>query len=99
MAMNLVEEAALLPQAWRSRILGTTGGANLKVIRMDANGIPYESHCEFDEALLLIDGQMSLEIEGEVIEMRAGDFHVVPAGKKHRVLKGSYGTLFLVDAQ
>ncbi|KQQ49301.1 cupin domain-containing protein [Pseudomonas syringae] len=99
MARNLVEEAALLPDAWRSRILGTTGGANLKVIRMDANGIPYETHNEFDEALLLIDGQMSLEVEGEVIVMRAGDFHVVPAGKQHRVLKGSYGTLFLVDAQ
>lgn len=99
MATNLVEEAALLPDAWRSRILGTTGGANLKVIRMDANGIPYETHSEFDEALLLIDGQMSLEIEGEVIVMRAGDLHVVPGGKRHRVLKGSYETLFLVDAQ
>lgn len=97
--MNLVEEAALLPHAWRSRILGTTAGANFKVIRMDEKGIPYESHSEFDEALLLIEGQMSLEIEGDVIEMRAGDFHVVPAGKQHRVLKGSYGTLFLVDAQ
>jgi len=97
--MNLIEEAALLPNAWQSRILGTTGGANLKVIRMDEKGIPYEAHSEFDEALLLIDGQMSLEIEGEVISMRPGDFHVVPAGKRHRVLKGSYGTLFLVVAQ
>lgn len=99
MARNLVEEAALLPDAWRSRILGTTGGANLKVIRMDTNGIPYETHSEFNEALLLVDGQMSLEVEGDVIVMRAGDLHVVPAGKRHRVLQGSYGTLFLVDAQ
>lgn len=99
MARNLIDEASSLPHAWRSRILGTTGGANLKIIRMDVNGIPYETHNGFDEALLLIDGQMILEIEGEAILMRAGDFQVVPAGKRHRVLKGSYGTLFLVDAQ
>ena len=66
---------------------------------MDEGGIPYESHAEFDEALLVIDGQMRLDIEGEVIDMRAGDFYIVPAGKRHRVLQGSYGTLFLVDAQ
>lgn len=99
MARNLVEEAVLLPDAWRSRILGTIGGANLKVIRMDVNGIPHETHSEFDEALLLIDGQVSLEIEGEVIVMHAGGSSYRPCRKKHRVLKGSYGTLFLVDAQ
>lgn len=97
--MNLVEEAASLPQAWRSRILGNTGGANLKVIRMDEAGIPYESHSTFAEALLVIEGHMQLDIEGEVIEMGAGDFYLVPAGKRHKVLEGSRGTLFLVDAE
>lgn len=99
MARNLVDEAATLPHAWRSRILGTTAGANLKVIRMDEGGIPYESHSEFQEALLVIEGHMRLDIEGEIFDMGPGDFHLVPAGKTHRVLQGSYGTLFLVDAQ
>lgn len=98
MAVNLVEEAATLPDAWRSRVLGQTGGANLKVIRMDKDGIAYESHSAFQEALLVIEGQMTLDVEGELFEMGPGDFHLVPAGKRHRVLEGSYGTLFLVDA-
>lgn len=98
MAVNLVETAATLPHAWRSRILGQTGGANLKVIRMDKGGIAYESHSAFQEALLVIEGQMTLEVEGELFAMGPGDFHLVPAGTRHRVLEGSYGTLFLVDA-
>ncbi|QXH33675.1 cupin domain-containing protein [Pseudomonas muyukensis] len=65
---------------------------------MDVQGTPYEVHSEFDEALVLIDGQMHLEVEGEVIAMGAGDLHIVPAGKQHRVLEGSHGTLLLVDA-
>ncbi|HEX2510205.1 MAG TPA: cupin domain-containing protein [Microvirga sp.] len=97
--MNLVKEASALPDAWRSRILGRTGGANLKVIRMDEAGIPFESHAEFDEALLVIEGEMQLEIEGEIVRMQAGDFYIVPAGKSHKVLPGSHGTLFLVDAE
>ena len=97
--MNLIEEAAQLPAAWRSKILGTTAGANFKIIRMDENGIPPESHPDFDEALLVIDGEMALDVEGAVTVMRSGDFFVVPAGKTHSVLKGSHGTLFLVDAE
>ncbi|UCJ15769.1 cupin domain-containing protein [Pseudomonas sp. MM211] len=97
--MNLIDEAKKLPQAWRSRILGSTAGANLKLIRMDGAGIPYESHSEFDEALLVLEGEMQLELEGEVIHMKSGDFHIVPAGKQHKVLQGSFGILFLVDAE
>ncbi|WP_226502229.1 hypothetical protein [Pseudomonas sp. MWU16-30317] len=36
--MNLIEAAKNLPHAWRSKILGRTAGANLKVIRMDEAG-------------------------------------------------------------
>lgn len=97
--MNLIEAAKNLPHARRSKILGRTAGANFKVIRMDEAGIPYESHAEFDEALLVIDGHMPLEIDGKVIVLKSGDLHIVPAGKRHKVLQGSYGTLFLVDGE
>jgi quercetin dioxygenase-like cupin family protein len=97
--MNLIEAAKKLPHAWRSKILGRTAGANFKVIRMDEAGIPYESHAEFDEALLVIEGYLQLEIDGKVIALQSGDLHIVPAGKRHKVLQGSYGTLFLVDGE
>jgi mannose-6-phosphate isomerase-like protein (cupin superfamily) len=97
--LNLVKEALALPDAWRSRILGRVAGSNLKIIRMDEAGIPFESHADFDEALLVIEGEMQLEIEGEIIRMKSGDIYIVPAGKAHRVLPGSHGTLFLVDAE
>ena len=97
--LNLSDEAKALPDAWRSKILGKTAGANFKIIRMGEDGIPFESHAEFNEALLVIEGEMQLEIEGKIIGMKAGDFYVVPAGKRHRVLQGSHGALFLVDAE
>lgn len=97
--IDLIAETTALPQAWRSRIIGKIAGANLKIIRMDEAGIPSESHAEFDEALFVLEGSMTLDVEGELIDMAAGDFFVVPAGKSHRVLEGSRGILFLVDAE
>ena len=98
-AWNVPSTAALLPQSWHSRVLAQIAGANLKLIRMDEAGIPREAHLDFDEALLVVEGQMKLEIDSGVIELKAGDFYVVPAGMPHRVLPGSRGTLFLIDAE
>jgi len=96
---HLIQDAAELPQAWRSRVLGRTGGANIKIIRMDEAGIPTESHPDFDEGFLVVEGQMTLEIDGRRIPMTAGDFYLVPAGQAHSVLPGSRGVLFLIDAE
>lgn len=98
-ATSLIAEASALPDAWQSRIISTIGQANIKLIRMDPAGIPDERHDDFAEALMLIEGKLQLEIEGHIIDMRTGDYVVIPRGKTHRVLPGSSGTLLLVDAE
>ena len=94
--INLSATAASLPQAWRSTILGQAGGANFKLLRMDAAAYPDECH-DFDEALLVLDGRMNLEIGNEVIAVEAGELFIVPAGTAHAVAAGSHGTLVIID--
>ena len=93
---NLLACAESLPQVWHSKIIGRAAGANVKVLRMDGTAYPNECH-DFDEALLVLDGQMNLEIEGSVIAVQAGEVYIVPAGVPHAVAVGSHGTLVLVD--
>ncbi|XAH23734.1 cupin domain-containing protein [Xylophilus sp. GW821-FHT01B05] len=93
---NLLALAQANPQAWTSRICGQAAGANLKVLRMDAAAYPDESH-DFDEALLVLDGCMNLDIHGEVVAVRSGEVFIVPAGVPHAVAPGSHGTLVIID--
>lgn len=93
---NLIDEAASLPDAWRSRLIGKTGGANLKVLRMDDSAYPSEVHA-FDEALLVLEGQMNLAIGAEVVTVGPGELYLVPANTPHAVAPGSCGTLLIVD--
>jgi quercetin dioxygenase-like cupin family protein len=96
-SIPLKDTARALPGAWRSTVLGQAAGANLKVLRMDAAAYPAESH-DFDEALLVLDGQMNLEMLGETVAVTAGSMVIVPAGVPHAVAPGSHGTLLIVDA-
>jgi mannose-6-phosphate isomerase-like protein (cupin superfamily) len=93
---NLVQRAGELPQAWRSVVVGKAAGANVKVLRMDDAAYPDEVH-DFDEALLVLDGQMRLEMNGVITEVGAGEVFLVPAGLPHAVAEGSRGTLVIID--
>lgn len=95
--INLPIDAAALPDAWRSRVVGRVGPCAIKIIRMDEAGIDWEDHPEYEEALYVLDGRMELEIPGERIVCGPGDLYVVPAGVPHRVLPGSHGLLLLID--
>lgn len=94
--IDLLATAAALPQAWRSAVLAQAGGANFKVLRMDAVAYADECH-DFDEALLVLQGRMNLAIRNEVIAVEAGEVFIVPAGTAHAVAAGSHGTLVIID--
>lgn len=93
---NLLLEAAQLPHTWRSTVIGHAAGVNLKVLRMDDLPYPDETH-DFDEALLVLDGQMNLQIRNELITVKQGEVFIVPAGVSHAVAPGSRGTLVIID--
>jgi quercetin dioxygenase-like cupin family protein len=94
---NLLTLASSLTDAWRSRVVGQAAGANLKVVRMDGRAYPDESHA-FDEALLVLEGQMNLQIGTAVTRVGAGEVCIVPAGVPHAVAEGSHGTLVIIDS-
>jgi quercetin dioxygenase-like cupin family protein len=93
---NLLLQSSSLPDAWRSVIVGRAANANVKVLRMDDRAYPNETH-DFDEALLVLDGQMNLEIDGQVLSVRRGEVFIVPAGLPHAVAPGSHGALVIID--
>lgn len=90
--INLHMLANQLPIAWRSSIVGKEAGVNLKVLRMDASAYPAPAQ-DCDEALLVLAGQMNLEIEGKVFTVPSGEIFIVPAGTPHAVGHRSIGTL------
>jgi len=93
---DLRTEAHALPEAWRSRVLGRVGAANLKILRMDERSVIEEVH-DYDEGLLVIDGRLELSVKGTKISVTSGQLYVAKAGIPHTVETGSYGTLVIID--
>ncbi|AXG80250.1 cupin domain-containing protein [Streptomyces paludis] len=95
-AVDLADTAAGLPEAWNSRVLGAVGPACVKVLRMDELPVAEERH-RASEALLVLEGQLELEVNGAPFTVRAGSLFMIPPETPHAVREGSRGTLVIVE--
>ena len=94
--IHLPARAATLPSAWKSEVLARLAGAHIRLIRMDRAGFAEEVH-DHDEIVYVIEGRFRLGLGARVLDLDAGDFHVIPAGVPHHGAEGSHGTLLLLD--
>ncbi len=94
--VDLMGEAMKLP-LWRSAIVATVGQTFVKIERMGADPQPEETHADFAEALIVLEGKMELECGGVAQTVRPHQMFVVPIGAPHRVLPGSEGVVLIVN--
>lgn len=94
--LDLADLADSQPAAWKSRVLAQAGDCNIKVLKMDGQPSPAETH-DYNEALIVISGALRLSVLGEDIEVAAGQMYLAPAGVPHAVAAGSHGVLMIVD--
>ncbi|WP_308363798.1 MULTISPECIES: cupin domain-containing protein [unclassified Streptomyces] len=63
---------------------------------MDEMPVGAERH-EAPEALLVLEGQLQLDVSGRPVSVGTGELYMVPAGTTHAVRPGSRGTLVIVE--
>lgn len=93
--IDLLAHARDLP-AWQSSVTATVGPANIKVLKMDERAYAEETH-DYNEALLVLEGKLLLQVGQQVIAVGPGQLYLALAGVAHAVLPGSHGTLLIVD--
>jgi mannose-6-phosphate isomerase-like protein (cupin superfamily) len=60
--------------------------------RLDA---PVDYLADVDEWVVVLEGRASLEVAGEPVELRAGEWVLLPAGTPHRLVDTAPGTNWL----
>lgn len=96
---NLPTLAEKLGSGWPSKILSDFGTLRVKLFAIDPAGLAEDCHEEWDEALFVVEGHCALQIEDDVLNLRAGDYANIPKGKRHAILPGGAGSILLIDPE
>ena len=73
--------------------------ARLRLLRIDESGVASERDfdIELNWAVLMLEGEMTLDVDGRDVPLREGDVQVGAAGRAARIRAGGAGAFLLVD--
>lgn len=95
--VDLAERFARIDEHWSPRIVAAVNDYDVKVVKVQG-AFPWHTHDATDELFLVVDGRLTLEVEGaEPLVLEPGQMAVVPRGRPHRPLAESETQILLLE--
>ncbi|WP_082954334.1 cupin domain-containing protein [Acidihalobacter prosperus] len=82
---------------WSSLLLGEIGGVYVRHRHMKEMSTNLHMHPGAEETFFVLDGYMTLEVDGKRSLLSKGDLAVVSAGEKHRLIIDHHVELLVID--
>ena len=81
--VNLAEKLALINEHWRPKIVGELNGQEVKLVKFKGE-FPWHHHESEDEMFMAVSGRFRREFRDGMVELKPGEFVIVPRGVEHR---------------
>lgn len=94
--IRIAEKLALLADYWSPRVVAELNDYQFKIARLSGEFI-WHRHAETDEAFLVLEGRLVIELRDGRVEMAAGDLYVVPRGVEHRPVAAEPCAVLLIE--
>lgn len=83
--VNLAEKFAQFNEHWRPKVVGELNGQEVKLVKFKGAFVWHHHEIE-DELFLVVRGRFRVEFRDRAVELRTGEFLIVPHGIEHRTV-------------
>jgi mannose-6-phosphate isomerase-like protein (cupin superfamily) len=81
--VNIREKLNQFTDHWNPRIIGELNGQHVKAVKLKGEFV-WHHHDQEDELFLVISGTLKMEFRDKTLEIRPGEFIIVPRKVEHR---------------
>lgn len=81
--VNLAEKLGQFSDHWKPRIVAELNGQHVKLVKFSGPFVWHQHDAE-DEMFLVLRGSFRMEFRDRAVDLREGEFIVVPRGTEHR---------------
>ncbi len=81
--VNLAQKLALFGDYWSPKIVGELNGQYVKLAKLKGEFV-WHRHENEDELFLVLAGKLALQMRDKTVDLREGEFAIVPRGVEHR---------------
>jgi mannose-6-phosphate isomerase-like protein (cupin superfamily) len=83
--VSLLEWFATFSEHWRPKVVGELNGQEVKLVKFQGQFVWHKHEAE-DELFLVWRGHFRVEFRDRTVELRPGEFLIVPRGVEHRTV-------------
>jgi mannose-6-phosphate isomerase-like protein (cupin superfamily) len=80
--VNLTQKLGLFQELWKPKIVAELNGQHVKLVKLKGEFM-WHHHDAEDELFLVVKGQLSIKFRDQEVQLKEGEFIVVPAGVEH----------------
>jgi mannose-6-phosphate isomerase-like protein (cupin superfamily) len=90
------EKLDMITEHWRPKVVGELNGQEVKLVKFQGEFV-WHHHEREDELFLGIAGSFRVEFRDHFVEVRPGEFIIVPHGVEHRTVAGEEASVLLFE--
>ncbi len=94
--VNLPEKFNLFNEYWSPKIVGELNGQYVKLAKFKGE-FTWHSHENEDEMFFVVKGSMRIELRDGVINLKQGEFCVIPKGVEHKPVADEEAHIMLFE--
>ncbi len=94
--INFADKLNHIAGHWRPHAVADMNDYQFKLVRVQGDFV-WHSHADTDEAFVVIDGVLRIDLKDRSIELRAGEMAVIPKGLEHKPYAASEVKLLLIE--
>jgi mannose-6-phosphate isomerase-like protein (cupin superfamily) len=95
-AINLREKFELLTDRWQPRVVAELNDYQFKIVRVEGDFV-WHDHPDTDEAFLVLEGELRIDLPDGAARVREGELFVVPRGVQHKPYAEREVRLMLIE--
>ena len=94
--INFERELVKISEYWSPEIIAQLNDYHFKVAKVLGEFV-WHSHAETDEAFIVLDGELTIEMRDGQVSIKKGELFIVPKGIEHRPVAKTECHLMLVE--
>jgi mannose-6-phosphate isomerase-like protein (cupin superfamily) len=95
-SINLARKFALFREQWQPKVIAEMNDYQFKVVRLQGDFI-WHDHKETDEAFIVVEGELRIDLRDGCVHVSAGEMFVVPKGVEHKPYAENEVKLLLIE--
>jgi mannose-6-phosphate isomerase-like protein (cupin superfamily) len=95
-AINLERKLEKISEFWSPKIIAQLNDYHFKLAKVRGEFV-WHSHAETDEAFIVLDGELTIEMRNGQATIKKGEIYIVPKGVEHRPVAKEECHLMLIE--